>query len=178
MFEPGEMIMYGSSGVCRVEAVGQRDIAGEDRLYYTLSPVYSTETIFVPVDTTVFMRPVLSREQAEELIDQIPSIRGDACQERNLSLLTAHYQTALRSHDCRDLIQLVKSVYAKHQLAAQRGKKLGQVDQRYGKRAGELLHGELAVALGIPWEEITGYIEKRLAALSGTDKTDEQGTGG
>ena len=166
MFQPGDLIVYGSSGVGKVEAVEERDMgAGQkDRLYYTLSPVYSMETIYTPVDTTVFMRPVITREQAEELVEQIPLIQEDVCQERNLSLLSAHYQSAIQSHDCKDLIQLVKSVYTKNQHAVQKGKKLGQVDQRYWKRAEDLLQGELAVALDIPREDIADYIEEKMAA--------------
>lgn len=34
----------------------------------------------------------------------------------------------------------------------ERGKKLGLVDERYMKRAEEMLHGELAVALGMTRE--------------------------
>ena len=63
MYERGVLIMYGNSGVCRVEDVapmkGSRG-AEKNRLYYKLSPVYGSGTIYVPVDTKIFMRPVLA----------------------------------------------------------------------------------------------------------------------
>ena len=62
----------------------------------------------------------------------------------------------LQSHDCGDLVQLIKTVYAKSRRS---GRRLSQVDQRYRKRAEELLHGELSVALGIPFHEVPAYIE-------------------
>ena len=46
-----------------------------------------------------------------------------------------------------------------------RGKKLGLVDERYMKRAQDMLHGEFAVALGIERNEVPGYIESKLGAL-------------
>ena len=45
--------------------------AEKNRLYYNLSPVYGSGTIYVPVDTKIFMRPVLSRREAMDLIRRI-----------------------------------------------------------------------------------------------------------
>ena len=165
MFEAGEFIVYGTSGVCRVESVGAPPFEGEeDKLYYTLVPVSGTETIYVPVDSPVFMRPVISRAQAERLIDSIPSIEEDHFTSHSLRLSTEHYQAALQSHDCRDLVQLIKTVYAK---SRRNGRRVSQIDQRYRKRAEELLHGELAVALGIPLAEVQSYISRSIADKTG-----------
>ena len=49
----------------------------------------------------------------------------------------------------------------KRELEGQR-QKFGTVDERFMKRAEELLFGELAAALGIPREEVPRYIEARL----------------
>lgn len=84
MYQAGEFIVYGTSGVCKVEAVGKSPFEGEeDKLYYTLTPVAGTETIYLPVDSPVYTRPVITRAQAERLIAAIPSI------ERTTSLRTA-----------------------------------------------------------------------------------------
>ena len=74
----------------------------------------------------------------------------------SMRLSSEHYQEVLQSHDCGDLVQLIKTVYAKSKRS---GRRLSQVDQRYRKRAEELLHGELSVALGIPFHEVPAYIE-------------------
>jgi CarD family transcriptional regulator len=43
MFAVGDYIIYGSNGVCKVEAVGLLDMSGipKDRQYYTLQPIYA-----------------------------------------------------------------------------------------------------------------------------------------
>ena len=56
------------------------------------------------------------------------------------------------------MIVLIKTAYRKSQARRARGAKPGQVDERYMKRAEELLYGELAVALDMSKEEIGGYI--------------------
>ncbi len=166
MYQVGEMVIYGGEGVCRVEAVGRLQMQGvsRDKLYYTLAPLYRGGKIYAPVDTPVFMRPVISRGEAEELIRSIPTIQAAVCPSRNLRLLNEHYQALIRSHECVDMVQLIKAAYERRQERRSQGGKPGQVDERYMKRAEELLHGELAVALGIPRDEVSGYIVRALEA--------------
>lgn len=159
------MIIYGSTGVCRVEAIGPLDGArGEDRKrqYYTLSVVNGSGTIFVPVDTSVFMRPILSPDEVRVLIDSLPGIQEEFCTERNLRLLSEQYHAAFESHQCEDLLKLMKAVHAKGKTSSLRGKSLGMTDQRYQKKAEELIYGEFSAVLGIPYEQMEHYISTRL----------------
>ncbi len=61
-------------------------------------------------------------------------------------------------------MRLLRSIYTKGQRAAARGRKLSQVDLRGWERAEKLLHGELAVSLDIPPDEVADYIKDHLAA--------------
>lgn len=163
MFEKGSLLIYDTTGVCRVEDIGTPaglPVANKDKKYYKLAPVFGTGTIYIPVDTRVFMRPVISREEAEELIRRIPEIREDICESHNQKVLEDHYKASLMSHDCEDLVQLIKTVYAKKKNLERTGKKAGKTDTQYMKRAKALLHEELSVALGIPVEEVEDYIAK------------------
>ena len=162
MYQVGTLIIYGGEGVCQVEAVGPLRMSGaqKDKLYYTLSPLYREGKVYVPVDTTVFMRPVLTREEAEELIRTIPDIQAATCTERNPRVLGEFYQELIRSHDCVSMVQLIKAAYRKCEARRAQGAKPGQVDERYMKRAEELLYGELAVSLEIPREEVVTYISQ------------------
>ncbi len=165
MFQMGDLVVYGSSGVCRVDEVGPMEGAkgGErERVYYRLSLVHGGGIIYAPVDGAVFMRPVISAEEAQALIDRIPGIEEEACSEFNPRLLTEHYHAVLETHRCEDLIGLIKTLYVKNKNAAQRGKRLGMVDQRYKKQAEDLVYGELAVALNIPYEAVEDYITRRV----------------
>lgn len=167
MYQKGDLIIYGSTGVCLVEDVkapGAVPSADKTKQYYKLTPVYSKETIYVPTDTAVFMRPIISRAEVEDLISKIPDIEGSAFDCRNLKMLSDHYQTILQTHKCEDLIQLIKSVHAKNETMLQCGKRLGQTDQRFMKRAEDLLYGEFASALDIPRENVRDYIQQSVEA--------------
>lgn len=165
MFQPGELLVYGTTGVCRVEEIATPDLTRADRgrRYYLLKPLYQDGVIYAPVDSDkVPVRPVISREEAEALIDLIPSIRAEACHAPTMQALAQHYQSAVRSHDCRELLELTMSIYLKQRQAEAQKRRLGMVDERYMKQAERLLHGELSAALGIPLEEVQPYIARRV----------------
>ena len=159
MFQTGDLIIYGSTGVCEVTGIQPSKFPGEEGLYYTLSPRYSSETIYIPVDSPVFMRRVISREQAETLIGQIPEVQESATHSDHRQM-AEQYEASLKTHDCSELLRIIKTAYLKTRRSVQSGRKPGQTDQRYLKRAETQLYGELAVALGIQPDEVKGYIEK------------------
>ncbi len=170
MYKVGELVIYSGEGVCRIEEIGVPDVRGAagERTYYTLQPIYRTGRIYSPVDSKAFMRPVITREEAEALIVDIPSAEAEICDNRNIRFLSEHYQERLQRHDCMELVKLIKAVYKKRQLAAEKGKKLGQIDERFMKRAEDMLYGELAVALGIGKHEVESYIASKLGELTVT----------
>ena len=79
-----------------------------------------------------------------------------------MQALAQHYQTAVRSHNCHDLIELMMSIYAKQKQAESQKRRLGMVDERYMKQAERLLYGEFAIALELPVEEVQPYIAQRV----------------
>ena len=170
MYQKGDLIVYGSSGVCRVEEIGPLKGAGgvkEKRDYYTLSPVLGSGVIYIPADTAMFMRPVLTKEQVDALIDRLPALDEKECELSNLRQLTEHYHAAFESHQCEELLLLIKALYLRGQNTTKQGRRVGLTEMKYRKHAEELVHGEFAVALGIPYEQVPEYISARLAQ-SGT----------
>lgn len=160
MYEVGEMVFYGGEGVCRVEAVGplEMSVANREKDYYTLSPVYRTGKVYTPVGREETMRPVLSRREAEELVRSIPTLAAEDCSRLSLRALNEHYRSLIHTRTCEDMVRVIKSAYAKAKVRQSRGAAPSQMDERYLKRAEELLYGELAVALDIPREEVADYI--------------------
>lgn len=177
MYQIGEMILYGSTGVCRVADIQVRKGAnGEaERSYYTLEPLYQSCTISTPVDNEkIFMRPIITREEAERLIDLIPGMEGEAYHNRAMRELTEHYEAALRTYNCEDLVTLTMSIYAKKLDLESQKRKFGALDERFMRRAEDLLFGELAAALGIERDAVPDYIAARVAAWNEEKRTEDK----
>ncbi len=166
MYQVGQLIVYGPEGVCRVEAIGPLHMRGipKDAEYYTLSPLFQGGQIYAPVDTKVFTRPAMTREEAEALIAKIPDIPAEACDTTNPRALGERYQEYLRSSDSLDLVRLLRANYAKGREAGAGGRRLSPVDVSSMERGEKLLHSELAAALDIPPSEVKDYITRSIAA--------------
>jgi CarD family transcriptional regulator len=171
MYQVGDMVVYGSEGVCRVISVGTPETGGANKgkQYYTLEPLYCAGRIFAPVDTPVHIRPVMTREEAENLIRIMPDIEPPPPpQLKNPRMLSDHYKQMMRTCDRLDIIRLIKQIHEKQTAILARGGKASQVDERFMKRAEDLLYGELSVSLEIPMENVKAYIAQTLDGLQQT----------
>lgn len=160
MFDIGQQIVYGTTGVCIVNKIGPLDSASGtgDRIYYTLLPFYSKEsTIYTPVDNQkIVMRPILTKEEAESLIEEIPRIEklwitDEKQREQN-------YKDALAKVDCRELIRVIKTIYPRKQERLAAGKKVTANDERYFNMAEDFLYKELAISLEMELDEVADYV--------------------
>ncbi len=165
VFEKGQYVVSGSKGVCVVEDITTLDISGVDRerKYYILKPIYmNSSTVYVPVDTADgSMRKVLSREEADHLIQEIPDIPLIAIS--NDKLLEQEYRGCMRTNDCAEWIRIIKTIYVRKQKRLEAGRKVTAVDAKYFRLAEDNLYGELAVALQMPRSEVGDYIAKEIA---------------
>lgn len=171
MYQVGELVVYGSNGVCAVSEIKEQvfPATGESRMCYVLRALYENCVICVPVEQNkVFVRPIITREEAHALIDSIPTLQVEEYHSRVSRELTEHYDAMLKSHDCASLLTLTRSIYQKKQTMLSQKRKFGAVDERFLKRAEDLLYGELAAALEIPKGQVPEYIARRL-----DDKTKE-----
>ena len=165
MYQVGDLVFYGSTGVCKVTGITTRTVERHHRVnFYVFKPLYQQNyIILVPVNITkVFMRPIISKGEANRLLDLIPTIATKAYYNCKLSQLSEHYETFLKTHECLDLMRLTISIYAKKQIADHAQRNFGSVDEKYMRRGEDLLFGELAAALDISKNEAAEHVAARI----------------
>ena len=164
MFEIGEYIVYGNTGVCRVEEVTKMPVPGtrDDKLYYALEPVYRKGCrVFTPVDNQkVKMRPVLTPQEADDLIGRIKEI--DILWVKDEKNREQIYKDAIRTCNCEELVKIIKTLYLRKEKRLAAGKKVTSSDAKYLHLAEESLYGELSVVMGIPKNEMESFIYNRV----------------
>ncbi len=161
MFCVGDKIIYGENGVCTVEKIEPLSMSGapKDKLYYHLSPLVGSGTYFTPVDSAAYMRPVMSRAEAEALIDAMPHIEPAVCNDNRFNHVDAFYKDLFRLHSCEALVAIVKGLRSR---MAERKTRSSRAEATM-RRAKDMLHGELSVALEIDLSEVESYIQERLS---------------
>ena len=131
MYHENDLVVYGTYGVCKIIEISSKALMGKPQDYYVLKPVEDERaTVFVPVRNealvTKNMRPVLSEDQASELIEalqQAPSMWVTDGHERR-----DRYQRIISSGNCSELSRLVKTLYQKKLQLLKEGKKLHTSD--------------------------------------------------
>ena len=164
MYSVNEKIHYGGSGVCVIQEIATMRFGRTREKYYVLKPVYqNASVIYVPVDNEALvskMRPVLSREEVDRLIDDMPDI--PTAWEEDPQARKASFDALLRSNQCRDLIILIKTLHAHKERRQADGKTLHVSDETFLREAQRLLYDEFAGALELQPAQVQAYIENKL----------------
>ncbi len=163
MFSVGDKIVYGENGVCTVEKIEPLGNTGANKgmLYYHLSPLIGSGTYFAPVDSGAYMRLVISREEAEALIDSMPGIEPAICNDNRFNHVDAFYKELFRQHSNEALVAIVKGLRCR---MAQRKSRSSRAEATL-KRARDMLHGELSVALDLDLDQVEDYITQRIGTM-------------
>jgi len=167
MFQVNDLVVFGTHGICRVETIGSINMSSpdEDRIYYTLRPLYEVQhcVVYTPVDNLKApVRAASTREEAIELINQIPDTPTmwvfDERQREGI------YKDIMMKNECTGWLQIIKTLYLKKLKAAADDKKCTAKDESYFKMAEDLLYCELAAALEMEPTVVKDMVVTRVTA--------------
>lgn len=159
VFGKGEYVVCGSKGVCTVEDITTLDMPGIDssKEYYILKPVYSAgSTMYISVEDDTSLRRILTKEEADGLIREIPEI--PLIEVPSDKMLEQEYKGCMRTNQCRQWVRILKTAYRRKKARQAMGRKITAVDAKYARIAEDSLYGELAIVLCLPREKIEDYI--------------------
>ncbi len=150
MFQQGQQIIYGGNGVCRIEEIALRETALSDKpVQVYVIRLASGLTSYVPVESTVFMRELITPEEAEAVIAEFPSMEPRVFCSTNSKALADTYRAIIARHDPREMLCLYCSLQKKIETARSCGKKPGSMDERFSATVLEHICGEFSAVLRI-----------------------------
>lgn len=156
MFEVGDYLVY-KKDVCKVKEMKKQFINGLD--YFVLSPTKDkTLKIEIPTNSKQ-IRKLLTKEQVEQIIEQIPYIAEIDIEQR---LLESEYKRLLNTGSLEDLIRIIKTTYQRNQNRLKQNKKVGDKDQRYFEEAEKYLYQEFGIVLQLSEDETKEYIKNKI----------------
>ncbi len=166
MYQIGEVVSYGTTGVCTIEDIRMEALSrgSKKQEYYVLRPAaVPTCTTYVPTGNPQLagrIRRLLSKEQIDEMI---ANSRGKKLEwiEDTRQRADAYRQVVAEGISDR-LLQLIASLYLEKQARSQAGKKFCATDEKLLASAERLVSEEFAYALQIPETEVTAYIAEKM----------------
>ena len=161
----GDVVMYGTDGLCRINDIVERNFGGNTASYYMLQLVYRRgSVIYVPVGNEKLeskMHTLISKAECLELINSIKGETGiwiDSESERK-----ARYREILAGEDRRELVRMIKTLYEHRRIQECCGKKMHMTDQKILKDAERIFYDEIAHNLEIMPSEVHDYILNAMA---------------
>ena len=158
MYTVGEKIIYGENGVCTIEKIAPMSASEQDKLYYHLTPLVGSGTYFSPVNSAAYMRPLISKQEADALIESIPSIEPAVCNDTRFNHVDAFYREQFKLHTCEALVAVIKGLRLR---MSDRKSKSSRAESLL-KRAKDILFGELSIVLEMDMREIENLVNAKL----------------
>lgn len=160
LFEIGEYVSYGNSGICVITDITTMQNASLscEKEYYILQPISNNAgKVFTPVDNDkVFMRRLLTKEEVNQLINDIPEI--EVISETNPRELDVEYKRRIRTGDCHMWVSIIKTIYRKKADRELIGKKLTSSDERCLRDVTSRLYNEISFIMEKDIDEVSSYM--------------------
>ena len=158
----GEYIIY-RKDVCKIVDIKTSKFNNMD--YYVLEPISDKSLhIDVPVNNKAnYIRDLISKEQVDKLIDNIPSI--DLVDEEDRKLEN-RYKELLDSGKHENFVRIIKTAYLRNKNRIDNKKKISERDKHYFDLAEHYLYSEISVVLNMSYEDAKQYIVDRLKDVS------------
>lgn len=158
MYEVGEYIVHPGQGVCRVE-----EIVDAPAATYMLLPIGGRHPMKIsfPVASEDRLRPVLTEQQAKDLIQDYPNLDVEEVSAKSNALEEERFRNEIRRGTCRDSVRIVKTFRKRIAEVRATNKKPPVVYDRILKLARERSLQELAVALNSTTDDVQALFEQK-----------------
>lgn len=159
MFKVDDYVVY-KKDVCKIKDIKEKNSIS----YYVLVPIDDDSLSITVTMDNEFLRKIISKEQALEIINNIPNVE---IIESNDKLIESEYKKLLHSGSHEDLIKIIKTTYTRNDLRKKLGKKIGDKDKDYFEKSERYLYNELSLSLGMSFIECKEYIINKVTELVG-----------
>lgn len=151
MFNKGDYVVYGHTGICLIEDITHKEeySVDKDKLFYVLSPKEENYKIYVDTQSTkTILREIISYADALNIVNNTEALQwidNDKQRER-------YFKSEFKSCDCKKIAEIIKTLNNR-----KKEKKLNVSDTRILKQAENYLYKELAYSLNQPVDSIKKY---------------------
>ncbi len=168
VYERGQLVSYGSFGVCEVIDRDNYALHGNDEdeeTYYKLRPIHDNRcTYYVPLNRAPErLRPLLTKEQIYQLIDEEMATDNKTeewCTDSRKR--RENFHDILHGDDYPAMIHMLQSLHLQRDRKRAAKRRLSSADEASMLEAEFRMYQEFCIVLGIPSNEVHRFIVERL----------------
>jgi len=167
VYQVGDVVLYSTDGVFRIHELAVKKVGRTKAKYYVLRSVYrESSVIYVPVGEGGLedrMFPVLSREEVDRLLSDMPDCRWTWVDNENERKLRC--KEVLAGGDRRAVTGMIRALREHRIRQESAGKKMHLSDERFLKEAERVLYDEIAHVMEIQPVEVIGMVAERIGVV-------------
>jgi len=163
LFSVGDKVVYKTDSVCIVESIETPAfVKDKEKKYYKLKSLFSkgNEVAYVPVDSEVSVRAVITCIEAEKYIAELKNLEPADIDLNKPALIASSFQDKLCDCTVEAMLKVMKFVLVREKSLEKTGKKIRQVEERYLAIVEKVLSEEFALALGKEPDEIKALLRQ------------------
>ena len=157
MFQIGDKVVHPMHGAGIVESIVQKKVDGAVRDYYIMKLPGRSMIVMIPTDScdAIGVRPVMNREQADQVLAAIPNIQVEMTANWN-----HRYRENMERLKSGDLLEVAKVAKGLMLRDARRGLSTGERKMLHSAR--QILISEIGLAQSISYQEAEDRMDRAL----------------
>lgn len=163
MFNIGDLVIYSSHGICRVDDICEKTISDVTRKYYVLHPMENSHhlTISTPIDNDkVAMFELIHEDEATEILESFKNLGIEWVDNANIRHKV--YTDIITTGERKEIAKIVNTLTRKQMEAELNGKKLYEQDRKLLNTTQNTLFKELAISLNMTFDEVNEKVTRLL----------------
>ncbi|WP_138420544.1 CarD family transcriptional regulator [Aquibacillus sediminis] len=163
MFTIGDLVIYSSHGICKIDDICDKTIFGTTKKYYVLHPMEDDHqlTISTPVNNDkVMMLELIDREEAQQILDSFhhPGVEWNTNHHERFQ----QYSTIIKTGDRKEIAKVINTLIRKKIEAERNERKFYERESGMLKETKQILFEELAISLDTTFEKINEMVLRSL----------------
>ncbi|MEC5423497.1 CarD family transcriptional regulator [Virgibacillus sp. C22-A2] len=162
MFTIGELVIYSTHGICKIDDICEKNFSGITRSYYVLRPVDNNNhhlTISTPVNSDkVVMLELMQKEEANELLEvfKCPGIKWNDSANARHNI----YSKLVNTGNRKEIVKVVSTLMRRKSEMELLDRKLYEQDRKLLEATQKVLFQELALSLNTTSAEINNKVTR------------------
>ena len=158
MFSIGDLVVHPMHGAGVIDDIVRERVAGTTKEYYVFKMPMGGLILKIPIENSqaIGIRKVISKAEADELLEAIPSIAV----EHNANWNKRYQENLLRlkSGDLREVAQVIKGLMRRDTL---RGLSTGERKMLHSAK--QIMISELVLVLGSDYKSVEGQLDHAMS---------------
>lgn len=161
MLKVGDLVIYSTHGICRIDDITEKTFNGIEKSYYVLRPIENSQnlTINAPVEQIgkVTIQQLMNKEEAEKILESFKS-DGYEWIERTQDR-AKEYNNVIKSGNREQIALICNTLMKKKYVIEKEDRKFYENDTKLLTTIKDILFKELAIALDLSYDEVEKQIK-------------------